>query len=68
MISSISQKNLKYYIPSSSFGTGMDLMGKCFGEGGIRGFAFGVVLIRDWIPVISGKRNVLFLVGVSWSL
>lgn len=67
-MSSINQNDFKQYIPSSSFGTGMDLTGKYFGKGGTRGLAFGVVLIRDWIPVMSGKRNELFLVGVSWSL
>ena len=67
-MSSINQNDFKQSIPSSSFGTGMDLTGKYFCKGGTRGLAFGVVLIRDWIPVMSGKRNELFLVGVSWSL
>jgi hypothetical protein len=29
--------------------------------------ALGVVLMREWIPVISGKRKERFLVGVSRS-
>ena len=46
----------------------MDLTGKYFCDGGIRGLTFGVVLIRDWIPVISGRRNELFLAVESRSL